>query len=80
MWLQDCTHCKSNILREIRHGCQSAPNFGSDGDLDGDGKDDILYRNDLGYFYSWNMNGTSIASEGLLQGAARWAAPSIAVV
>jgi hypothetical protein len=50
------------------------------GDLDGDGNDDILYRNDAGFFYSWNMNGTTIGSEGLLQGAAQWADPSFTVV
>ncbi len=27
------------------------------GDLNGDGKDDILFRNGAGYFYSWDMNG-----------------------
>ena len=50
------------------------------GDFSGDGKDDILYRNDAGYFYSWDMNGTTIGSEGLLQGAAQWADPSFIVV
>jgi hypothetical protein len=50
------------------------------GDLNADGKDDILYRNDTGFFYSWNMNGTTIASEGLMEGAAQWADPSFAVV
>jgi hypothetical protein len=50
------------------------------GDLNGDGKDDILFRNDAGFFYSWDMNGATIASEGLLQGAAQWAHPSFAVV
>jgi hypothetical protein len=50
------------------------------GDLDGDGKDDILFRNDAGYFYSWNMDGTTIASEGVLQGEAQWAPPALQVV
>jgi hypothetical protein len=50
------------------------------GDLDGDGRDDLLFRDDAGFFYSWNMNGTAIASEGPLQGAAQWADPSFAVV
>jgi hypothetical protein len=49
-------------------------------DLSGDGNDDILFRNDQGYFYSWNMNGTAIASEGLLQGEAQWASPTASVL
>jgi hypothetical protein len=28
--------------------------------MDGNGKDDILYRNDAGYLCFWNMNGTMI--------------------
>jgi hypothetical protein len=40
----------------------------------------ILFRNDAGFFYSWNMDGTATASEGLLQGAAQWAPPSFQVV
>jgi hypothetical protein len=50
------------------------------GDFNDDGRDDILFRNNTGYFYSWNMNGTTIESEGLLQGAAQWAPPSFQVV
>jgi Ca2+-binding RTX toxin-like protein len=46
------------------------------GDLNGDGKDDILYRNDAGTFYSWNMNGTTIASEAGIS----WAHPSYTVL
>jgi hypothetical protein len=46
------------------------------GDLNGDGKDDILFRNDAGDFYSWDMNGTHIQSEG----AVPWADPHQHVV
>jgi hypothetical protein len=49
-------------------------------DLNGDGRDDILFRNLSGFFYSWNMDGTTIASEGLLEGAAQWAPVSFQVV
>lgn len=46
------------------------------GDFNGDGKDDILYRDNAGHFYNWDMNGTTIASEA----GVPWADPSFAVV
>jgi hypothetical protein len=35
-----------------------------------------MFRNDAGFFYSWDMNGTQIASEGPVP----WAHPSFQVV
>jgi hypothetical protein len=46
------------------------------GDLNGDTKDDILFRNDTGHFYSWDMDGTHIQTEGALP----WADPSQHIV
>jgi hypothetical protein len=33
-------------------------------DFSGDGKDDILWRNDNGALYLWQMNGATISSQG----------------
>ncbi len=46
------------------------------GDFNGNHKDDILFRNDAGHFYSWDMDGAHIQSEG----AVPWADPGQHVV
>jgi hypothetical protein len=39
-------------------------------DFNGDGKSDILWRNSSGVMAEWNMNGTTLASGGLVNGGA----------
>jgi hypothetical protein len=37
------------------------------GDFNGDGKDDVSWRNDLGQVYIWEMNGLAIGAEGAVR-------------
>jgi hypothetical protein len=78
VYLMDGTAIKSQGAAGIASAAEF--NVAGIGDYNGDGKDDIMFRNDAGFFYSWNMNGTTIASEGLLQGEAQWAPPALTVV
>jgi hypothetical protein len=44
--------------------------IGGVADFNGDGKSDILWRNNSGAVAEWNMNGTAIASAGAVAGGA----------
>ncbi|MCV2422134.1 S8 family serine peptidase [Paucibacter sp. DJ2R-2] len=51
----------------------AASDFGGGGDYNGDGKSDILWRNDSGYVAEWQMNGLSIgAGSGVAPLPADW--------